>query len=244
MNAVTMDSTSRVERGAATRARVERSSCANPRLTRSRSTQARLTQPRSTPRRRSAFTLFELLLALAVLVIFGAMTYTALRGPMTTQRLKKSGELVRAEWARARLRAMRTGRVHVFRYEPSGTQFFVETLVTALDDVESTNDFSPTGQAGVTMQANRPSAKTIDLPEGVRFHGGETAMDARASQFSSSAGLEGGSAMPVLFYPDGTTSEAAIVLINDRQQCVQVTLRGLTGSSLSSQVMTLDEVFQ
>lgn len=205
-------------------------------------------QPCRSARPRGAFTLFELLLALTILVIVGALAYPALRGPFETQRLKKSAELIRTEWARARLRAMRTGRVHVFRYTPSATQYVVETWVTATDDVASVNDFQPTGssaQGGV--RPTLPTSRTSELPDGVRFFGGETAVDGRASQFASSAGMGiagSDNPVPVLFYPDGTTSEAALIVVNDKQQCVQVTLRGLTGSSLASQVMTLEEVFQ
>jgi len=198
--------------------------------------------------RRAAFSLFELMLVLTILVVVGALAYPALRGPFETQRLKKSAELIRTEWARARLRAMRTGRVHVFRYTPSATQYLVETWATAADDLESVNDFQPTGsnsQGGV--RPTLPTSRTSELPEGVRFFGGETAMDGRATQWAESAGMGvagSGNPIPVLFYPDGTTSEAALILVNNHQQCVQVTLRGLTGSSLASAVQTLEEVFQ
>ena len=204
-------------------------------------------QARLDPSKRRAFSLLELLLVLALLVVVGAMAYPALRGPFETQRLKKSAELVRSEWARARLRAMRTGRVHVFRYAPSATQYTVETWVSAADDVGSVNDFQPAGSTGQGMRPTLPTSRSPNLPDGVRFFGGETAVDGRASQWASTSGLEiAGSSnpVPVLFYPDGTTSEAALILVNDRQQCVQVTLRGLTGSSLASPVMTMDEVFQ
>lgn len=200
------------------------------------------------PRRRRAFSLLELMLVLALMVVIGALAYPALRGPFETQKLRKAGELVRAEWARARLRAMRTGRVHVFRYAPSATQYQVETFVTAADDVQSVNDFQPSGSnVNGGVRPTLPTQRSANLPDGIRFFGGETAVDGRASQFSDSTGMgiEGaGNPIPVLFYPDGTTSEAALILANERQQCVQVTLRGLTGSSLSSDVMTTDEVFQ
>lgn len=196
--------------------------------------------------RRRAFTLLELLLVLAVIVAVGALAYPALRGPFETQRLRKSAELIRTEWARARLRAMRTGRVHVFRYTPSATQYMVETWVTAADDQESVNNFQPTGAGGANgVQPTLPTSRSSELPEGVRFFGGETAIDARASLFSESAGMGiagSGNPIPVLFYPDGTTSSAALILINTRQHCVQVTLRGLTGSSLASDVKTIEEL--
>ena len=48
---------------------------------------------------------------------------------------------------------------------------------------------------------------------------------------------------PIFFYPDGSTSTAAILLNNDAGRCIEVRLRGLTGSgSVSSIVMTTDYV--
>jgi len=35
--------------------------------------------------------------------------------------------------------------------------------------------------------------------------------------------------VPIFFYPDGTTSAAAVLLKNDRGRCIEIRLRGLTG---------------
>ena len=34
---------------------------------------------------------------------------------------------------------------------------------------------------------------------------------------------------PVLFYSDGTTSDADVVLVNERNTAIRISLRGLTG---------------
>ena len=41
---------------------------------------------------------------------------------------------------------------------------------------------------------------------------------------------------PILFNPDGTTSDASLVLQNDKGQTIRVTLRGLTGIADASDV--------
>jgi hypothetical protein len=41
---------------------------------------------------------------------------------------------------------------------------------------------------------------------------------------------------PILFKPDGTTSDASVVLQNDRGETIRVTLRGLTGIASASEV--------
>ena len=73
-------------------------------------------QRRFAKRSRSGLTLLELLLVLALLVIIASMSLPAMSGPMENERLRKSGDLVRAEFASARVRAMRSGRIQVFQY--------------------------------------------------------------------------------------------------------------------------------
>jgi hypothetical protein len=45
---------------------------------------------------------------------------------------------------------------------------------------------------------------------------------------------------PLLFYPDGTSSQAKVTVANERGQAVQVTLRKLTGLATVSELTTLE----
>ena len=45
---------------------------------------------------------------------------------------------------------------------------------------------------------------------------------------------------PIFFYPDGTTSAAAVLLKNDRGRCIEVRLRGLTGIAKISEMSSVD----
>ena len=53
---------------------------------------------------------------------------------------------------------------------------------------------------------------------------------------------QGGAADPILFYPDGTSATARIVLGNSRNHFVVVELRGLTGIARSSDLLTAEEL--
>ena len=66
---------------------------------------------------RPAFTLVEVMLVLALLVVIGALIWPAVKGPFEGQRLRKAGDQVRAEWTRARTRAMKSGRTQVFQFQ-------------------------------------------------------------------------------------------------------------------------------
>ena len=41
---------------------------------------------------------------------------------------------------------------------------------------------------------------------------------------------------PIFFYPDGTTSTAAVLLKNESGRCLEVRLRGLTGTSMGTEI--------
>ena len=43
---------------------------------------------------------------------------------------------------------------------------------------------------------------------------------------------------PIFFFPDGTTSTAAVLLKNDRGKCVEIRLRGLTGAGTIGEITT------
>lgn len=56
----------------------------------------------------------ELMLVLAILVAVAGLVMPALQGPLNDQRLLKSADLVRAQWTKARVTAMKKiGRAHV-----------------------------------------------------------------------------------------------------------------------------------
>jgi len=46
---------------------------------------------------------------------------------------------------------------------------------------------------------------------------------------------------PIFFYPDGTTSTAAILLKNEAGRCIEIRLRGLTGTSMVTGIKMLTD---
>jgi prepilin-type N-terminal cleavage/methylation domain-containing protein len=183
----------------------------------------------STPyNRRQGLTLLELLLVLGILVFLAAISGPALLRSLSGQNLDKGCEIVRAEMARARVQAIRTGKVQVFLFSPGGNQILIR-------------DFdSLVGMGGVT-QAFTPAANLNTaaimadgmLPKGVTFISGEAAATFR-SNFEMQNAPDAGTASSVLFYPDGTCQDARVFLASDRGEIKQVVVRGLTGTTRAS----------
>lgn len=201
---------------------------------------------------RRAFTLLEVLLVLGIMLAAAAIILPNLSYPMQGHRLRKSADLVRAEWARARVKAMKTGQVHMFRCEPNGTGFQIEPYYTEQDALEFT-PLDPTGQAapaGPMPNSTPPVTRRVN--EDVYFADVRVAGDTRAQDLQSQTSLTGQATQatgelgqlspPILFYPDGSTSTAQVVLGLKRNVFLIVELRGLNGTSQASDLLSQQQV--
>jgi Tfp pilus assembly protein FimT len=170
---------------------------------------------------------------LAILVIIAALAVPAMQGTFARAALHGGGDLVRGAWAKARFAAMESGQVYAFRFEPNGRRFQIVTLdAVGLPESSELAPDDPDAQQNVADMLRVPKTS---LPEGVIFAGGDVATSSQVAAALPGA-VEGPWSMPVLFRPDGTTSDASITLINDRKQSIRVTLRGLTGISNATDV--------
>src|SRR4051794_15075176 len=69
---------------------------------------------------RHGFTLLEVLLVVAVIVILGAMAYPSIEAMYGDVRLSAAADQVRARWADARTKAIEDGRPYRFATQPDG----------------------------------------------------------------------------------------------------------------------------
>ena len=72
---------------------------------------------------RRAFTLVEVLLTLAIVVIISGLAWVSLQGPFARQRLRSAADAVRSEWCQARVDAMKSGHTYSFRYKVRGSHY-------------------------------------------------------------------------------------------------------------------------
>ena len=208
---------------------------------------------------RRGMTLLELLLVLAMLVVFASLSIPSLQAMLQNQRLRRAGDLLRIEMAKARTQAMESGQTQIFRYEVGGNQFSTQALALLSESTEWGQEaveeqrgkqFSDENNAATgTTQANKLAQLKVALPEGVTFQQGAADIDSRATllqdDIASNQSLGGASwSQPILFYADGTSSEARIVIKNVREQYMVVRLRRLTGLPVVSDFLTQQELPQ
>jgi len=192
-------------------------------------------------RTRTAFTLIELLLVLALLVLVAGLTWPSLQGPLARQRLVSAAKNVRTELAKGRLAAMRAGELYEGRYTPDGTRLLIrphhvadrmEQATMAGEDRGSALNMALSGAED--SQADVPPSLETWLPDGTHFVGGFMAEES-TSQLEQGAAEpfaedETNWSAPIWFYPDGTTSDFQLKLANDRGLELDLNLRGLTGA--------------
>ncbi len=194
---------------------------------------------------RGGFTLVELLVVLTILGLLIGMSWPSVTRLMGRTRVKEAAKYVRTELGETRLKAIETGTPQIFRFQP-GTGFFEvrpkeeETagpavLKSALEQLsdDAVDSESITGAEGEGEQAYERY-----LPDGMLFAGQEVARQPEAEE--PTQGLVGLSTAqmneqqnwsePIVFFPNGRTSNARIRVTDGERYAVDVSLRGLTGT--------------
>lgn len=187
---------------------------------------------RSLPRQ-SAFTLLELILVIAILVFVGALAVPSLYQTFSQQTLEKSADRVRVAMGKARVRAIERGEIYAVFLTEGGSWFNIAPFTNAKQQSSLA-----TSREELAVRRLQSDLESDLLPRGIRFAAGTVAVDARAAESLSS---ENGttSIRPILFYPDGTSQDASIILQNETGRFVEIQLRGLTG--LSSVIRLTEE---
>ncbi len=211
---------------------------------------------------RRAFTLIEVMLVLAIIVIIAGLSWTAMQGPLAHSKLLRAADDVRKEWVEARDHAVTTGHTYAFRYMVHGDRYRLgpeddsslpeSSADGCRDDQRGKFAGKFHGKFGGKFGCAQPSATGEDemsddalpppvdktLPKGVRFLSENAAaeLSGMGDKPSESAGAEGSWSDPIYFWADGTTSDARVSIAADRHTSMRLQLRGVTGS------VTVDDV--
>jgi prepilin-type N-terminal cleavage/methylation domain-containing protein len=208
--------------------------------------------PLRRPDRSSGFTIVELLLALAILVTLAAMVVPSFTGLLADRRVLRAGDQLRVEFMQARLSAMRSGRTYMVQLSTETHQLRIRPWVDANDMTEALDQTGGTSAlltGGNAMAASMQEvdvaaeAREVDLPEGVTIANLNVQASQRSFMIESQVQAEAavGWGQPILFYPDGTTSTAAVTVTSEGVGQVIILLRGLTGEATVTDVLPVPE---
>ena len=187
----------------------------------------------------SGYTLLELLLVMGVLVIMVGLSWPLVQGQFQRYRLKNEVEAVRAKLAGTRIRAIDSGLMYQFLYEPGGRNFIVvpfEGVETESEQVDAGGNalyrFAGSLSENVTFETSKDVAMTSeDLPDpGV-------ISEYFLSGLPGSLELSSVSwSQPILFFPDGTAISAVFDVVDANKQFVRISVRELTGAVSVDQI--------
>ncbi len=176
-------------------------------------------------RTREAYTLFEVILVLAIMIVVASLAVPSLDSMMGTYRVTAAGDTVRGAWAQARTHAMNEGRPYRFSVVPNKGNYRL-----APDSAEFW-----AGNGGPSASGTPPFIQEEALPKGVRF-GDPSGSGGPATDSGGDSVMPPGSVNPgswvtaVVFLPDGTARDDKELIFSARgSRSFSLKLRGLTG---------------
>ncbi len=183
---------------------------------------------------RGGFTLLEILLVLALLVVLSVVTWPSLGRMLGRQDMERAISDVQVLLSAARVRATEAGATYQFRYEVGGRRYVLVPADAA--ELVAVADTPGTDIATAAAAAWKRSGK---LPESVTFKQTDAqAPSGDAIQTELLAGLLDADDLsravwgpPVLFHPDGTASDSIFAITDDDDESMTITVRGLTGGT-------------
>jgi prepilin-type N-terminal cleavage/methylation domain-containing protein len=170
---------------------------------------------------RSGYTLIEIMLAVMVLVVLTSMAASPLMNSWRDTQTGSATEEVRALLAGTRLLALDKDETWQFVYEPGGTNYLRVPLSASTE--------------GVSDEKANQGKHSDTLPTTITFgeSGGGTGSTVSSEVLTglTNAGeLSGVSwSVPILFYSDGTSSEAGFEIVDEYGNARTIKVRDLTG---------------
>lgn len=209
---------------------------------------------RTALRGRSAFTLLELLMVLAVMTMIVALGIPSVSRLLARARFKDGVFEIQAELAQTRLLSMKTGEAYLFRYLPGTNRYRIVTK-KLFEEEQALRRTNRTNPLAVSVPSRSAGEFERTFSADVRIDGGviSDGTELRLSTAKNAVGAEGvdlgsravGSlatpgageplgdvwSEPILFYPNGRTSNAVFFLASTGSIPFysEVALRGFTG---------------
>lgn len=174
------------------------------------------------PARSRGYTLVELLIVLAVVASLAGLSWPAVREMLAKSELRNAARQFRAALVKVRLDAIQSGTVRQLRYRPGRGRFEVSALAS-LDDEQSGDE------PGLAARAPPNGSGEDRLGAGVSFQEPDEPQPEDRPPDSAEPETQPWAA-PILFYPNGQTSNARVRLEGRRGYHIEVTLRGITGA--------------
>ena len=201
--------------------------------------------------RRRGYSLVEMIVVLGVVAALLALAMPAVFRPLAKAELRGAARPLEAALLDARTRAVESGAVQEFRYEPGGRRYEIRARGQAADGMATALPAAaplpraaplPTGAGAPPQPANiaLPEPVSEVLPDGITFADPqeearveplEPAAETKSPAVDENATGERWGTL-LCFYPNGRSLNARLKLCGSKPWSVAIMLRGLTGTVL------------
>ena len=191
-------------------------------------------------RSRSGFTLFELMIVLAILLAVTAMAAPPMMERIRSGRVQEAAENVREVLAAARTYAIDTGVDYHFRFEVGGNNV---VAIPAEQTASIGNSYDSDNKTAEFLYRSGELPKTIFLYNSFDDKSGSETLKSQAFGNLENAGDLASKdwSMPILFRFDGSAEDKTFRVMDEQQRSCAVSVRGLTGAISTSGVFIMEE---
>jgi prepilin-type N-terminal cleavage/methylation domain-containing protein len=166
---------------------------------------------------RRAFSLIELLLVLALLLVAAALSGPSLARAYERHQLQQAVALVRTRLAAAHYEALRRETIYEFRYEPGGNRWLIVPVA------------ADAGAPAPTGAWDHAGGYLGELPGRTRFHKPPGTATGRLDRHVAGLPIPDVAwSAPLRFFPDGTADGADLAIVGSRGDAQQLRVRRLT----------------
>lgn len=192
------------------------------------------------PHRRFGYTLLELLIVLAIILIVSAMAAPSLMERVRSGNVREAAQQVSEVIAAARTYAIDTGVDYHFRFEVGGNNVVAipaepgETLGNSNGSETDSADFLYRSRAlsdTIVLQYSHDSKSSTETLKGPAFGNLENSGELASKNWSE----------PILFRFDGSSETTTFRVMDKEQRSCDVSVRGLTGAISTSGVFVMEE---
>lgn len=206
--------------------------------------------------RRTAFTILELILVLAVIVALAGVSWPRMSGLLKRESILGNVEQVRQLLDHARVKAVEAGITYQFRYEPNGQKYILLPYEPqeSLDPSIAVTTNSVSTNSNTVTAAEVSQALVQELSEDCYFYSptvlaGEPVATERLPE-PWLAMVRNGSqyrdvswSTPILYSPNGSATDGQVTVADQDRRYLTLTVRGLTGAVVTSRIAQLPELF-
>lgn len=192
------------------------------------------------PHRRCGYTLLELLIVLAIILIVSALAAPSLMERVRSGTVREAAQHVSEVIAAARTYAIDTGVDYHFRFEVGGNHVVAipaepdETLGNSNGSESDSADFlyrARTLSEEIVLQYSKDSTSGTETLKGAAFGNLENSGDLVSKNWSE----------PILFRFDGSSQTKTFRVMDKEQRSCDVSVRGLTGAISISGVFVMED---